>query len=129
MSNPESLAPDDIPMGGQVFALDTKDHIDRLVVPRTLADHLFSEHGRLSAEQERKEFEAVGSELFLREEDIYPIFYRSTTERIAAGASRDEILSEMMAVVARSELPFASALRQAYEDALAGRPPKFHPPI
>jgi hypothetical protein len=112
-------------LGGQVVSLDSTDNLDGLVVPRTIADHLLSEDERVKAEQERKEFEALGSALFLNAEYIYPIAYEFACERVASGATRDQIQSEMTMVAANPDLPFAAIIRQAYDDVLAGRPPRF----
>jgi hypothetical protein len=59
MSLPESLSPFNKIFGGQVVP---DPAIDRLV-PKTNIDHLLSEKARQQAEQERKEFEAVGRDM------------------------------------------------------------------
>jgi hypothetical protein len=107
--------------------LDSESSFDELV-PKTSIDHLLSEEERQKAEEERREFETVGRSMFLTEESLYPIFYAGVYERIAAGVSQDEIRAEMAMLADTPDDTFAAIARTAYEDALAGRPPKFSSP-
>jgi hypothetical protein len=52
-----------------------------------------------------------------------------TEGRIASGVSRDEIQAEMTMLADTPDSEFAAIVQQAYEDALAGRPPKFSSPF
>src|SRR5438034_11720831 len=97
---PESPGPNNI-QGGRVVSWPT---IDKLV-PRTTIDHLLSEEDRQKAEQERKEFEAVGRTMFLNEAELYPIIYESAGQRMASGVSRDEIRAEMRMLADTPDLP------------------------
>lgn len=123
MLTPEPPEPEDTRFGGRVVSLDSDDDLNALVVPRTIIDHLLSESERLKAEQERKEFEAVGSSM--TDEEIYPLVYACARDRIAAGVSQDEIEAEMRLIASMPDFPNASVIRQAYEDVIAGRLPRF----
>jgi hypothetical protein len=125
MSIPNSQGPDDRQGGGKVFSWPTMDQL----LPKTSIDHLISEEERQKAQQERQEFEAVGRNLFMTEEALYPVFYRSACSKLAAGVSHDEVHAEMMLLADIPDDPFAVIVRQAYEDALAGRPPKCSSPL
>jgi hypothetical protein len=107
--------------GGQVVSLDD-DAFDSLL-PKTSIDHLFSEEEGQKAEQERREFEAVGRTLFVNEASLYPMFYELVCERIASGVSPDEIRGEMSIFTKPADL-FGPVFLEALEDALAGRPPR-----
>jgi hypothetical protein len=122
---PESPGPNNNQLGGQVVSWPTLDELalDE-VVPKTTIDHLLSEEERRKAEQERKEFEVVGRMMDLSEVELYPIVYESACEKIASGMSHDDIRVEMMMLADTPDLPFGSIIRQAYEDVLAGRPPR-----
>jgi hypothetical protein len=100
------------------------DGFDNLL-PKTSIEHLLSEEEWRKAEHERREFEAVGRTMFLTEQALYPIFYQTASERMTSGVGQDEIRAEMMMLADTPDLEFASIVRQAYEDALAGRPPRF----
>jgi hypothetical protein len=131
MLTPKSPGPNDAHTGGQVIALDD-DAFDKLL-PETTIDHLLSEEERLKAAEERREFEAVGRTMFLTE-SLYPGIYESVRERLASGVSYDEIRAEMSMLLKRPDLAdpdlkIASVIREAYEDALAGRPPRFSSPF
>ena len=63
MLTPESPGPNDAPSGGGLVWLDDDDF--EKLFPKTTIGHLLSEEERQKAEQERKEFEAVGRTLFL----------------------------------------------------------------
>jgi hypothetical protein len=123
MLTPESPRPDGPPFGGQVVSLDD-DEFDKLLAKTTI-DHLLSEEERQKAAEERREFEAVGRTMFLTERSLYPVFYESARERIASGASPDEIREELLMLAEGADREFASLVRDAYEDVLAGRPPRF----
>jgi hypothetical protein len=101
---------------------------DRLI-PKTTIDHLLTEEERQKAAQERKEFEAVGREMFLTKEYIYPCFYNSARCRLDAGESPDEIRALMSDLEQASDDPMISIILEAYEDVLAGNPPRFSYPF
>jgi hypothetical protein len=123
MFTPESPGGHDDSSGGHVSWLDDHD-FDKLF-PKTTIDHLLSEDDRRKAAEERREFEAVGRTMFLTERSLYPVFYESARERIASGASPNDIRDELLMLAADADLEFASVIRVAYEDVLAGRPPRF----
>ncbi len=125
MLTPESPGPHDVPFGSRVPWLDD-DAFDKLF-PKTTIDHLLSEEERRKVEHERREFEAVGRtmSMFLLERSLYPVFYESACEQMASGVSQDEIRAEMTMLADTEDSTFASIVREAYEDALAGRPPRF----
>ena len=52
-------------------------------------------------------------------------FFQTACEKMASGQSQDEIRAEMMILADTPDLPFASMIRQACEDALSGRPRDF----
>jgi hypothetical protein len=122
---PGASGPYGIHFSGHVFPHAAIDSL----LPKTTIDHLLSEEDRRKAEQERKEFEAVGQAMLLTEENLYPAFYELAIQRVASGGSADEIRREMLILTQVCEIPFASIMREAYEDALAGRPPKFSAPF
>jgi hypothetical protein len=128
MLTPESPEPEDIRFGGQVVSLDSDDELNALVVPRTIIDHLLSESDRLKAKQERKAFEAVGKRS-MTDEEIYSLVYACARDKIAAGVSQDEIEAGMMLIASSPDFPNASIVRQAYEDVIAGRAPRFSLPF
>jgi hypothetical protein len=125
MLPPESPGPNDVPSSGRVVWLDG-DAVENLF-PRTTIDHLLSEKERRKAEQERKEFEALGRrmDLIQTEQVLYCLFYDSASGGVAAGASPEDIQAEMMLLSDTPDGAFASIVRQAYGDVLAGRPPRF----
>jgi hypothetical protein len=125
MLTPESPGPNDVPSSGRVVWLDG-DAFENLI-PRTTIDHLLSVEERQKAEQERKEFEALGWRMALIETEqvLYSLFYDCVYERMAARTSPEEIQAEMMLLSDTPDEAFASIVRQAYEDVLAGRPPRF----
>jgi hypothetical protein len=127
MSNPELPGPNDPHPGGQVVNLDN-DGFEELI-PKTTIDHLLSEEERKQAAEERREFEAVGRSMALTEGSLYSVFYESARERIASGVSVHEIRQEMLVLAKLVDEEFASALCEAYEDVLAGRPPRFSSPF
>lgn len=92
-------------------------------MPKTSIDHLLSEEERQKTEQERREFEAVGSTLFLDEASLYRVVYERVCKRIVSGVSPDVIRGEL-SMFLRTADPLDSIIRTAYEDALAGRPPR-----
>jgi hypothetical protein len=63
--------------------------------------------------------------MFLTERSLYPVFYESARERIASGTSPNDIRDELLMLAADADLEFAAVIREAYEDVLAGRPPRF----
>jgi hypothetical protein len=63
--------------------------------------------------------------MFLTERSLYQVFYASASERIASGASPNDIRDELLMLAADADLQFTSVIRVAYEDVLAGRPPRF----
>jgi hypothetical protein len=127
---PESPEPNDAHSGGQVIDMDD-DAFDKLF-PKTTIDHLLSEEERRKAAEERREFEAVGRTMCWTV-GLYPLVYASTRKRLESGVSYDEIRAEISTFPlgpAREdpENPEAiifSAIRDAYGDVLAGRPPRF----
>ena len=125
MLTPESPGPHDLPLG-RLLPWLTDDDFDK-VFPKTTIDHLLSEDERRKAEEERREFEAVGRrmDLIATEQVLYSLFYDSACEGMAAGTSPEEIQAEMMLLSDTPDEAFASIVRQAYEDILAGRPPRF----
>jgi hypothetical protein len=130
MMTPESQGPNDAPSGGRVVWLDD-DAFDKLF-PKTTIDHLLSEGERQKAEQERGEFEAVGRTLFLNEAgalpeaDVYRIAYESMCRCIASRmVSPDEIREQSSMLHGPPLERGTSIIREAFEDALAGRPPRF----
>jgi hypothetical protein len=120
---PEYPGAHDDSSGGRVAWLD--DHVFDKLFPKTTIDHLLSEDERQKAAEECREFEAVGRTMFITERSLYPVFYESACERIASGASPDEIREELLMLAEDADGEFASVIREAYEDVLAGRPPKF----
>ncbi len=122
MLTPESPGPSHAHSGGQVVSLDD-DAFDKLS-PKTTIDHLLSEEERQKAEQERREFESVGMTMFLNEAKLYPTAYEFVCERVASGVSPDVIRGELP-MIPETPNRLASIMREAYEDALAGRPPRF----
>jgi hypothetical protein len=123
MLTPKRPGPNNAQSFGQLVSLDC-DGFDKLL-PKTSIDHLLSEEERRKAEHERREFEAVGRTMFRTEKALYPIFYETASERMTSGVGQDEIRAEMIMLADTPDLEFASIIRQAYEDALAGRPPRF----
>ena len=139
MLTPESPGPDDVPSGGWIVNedLDAFDHL----VPKTTIDHLLSEEERKKAEQERKEFEAVGRTLFLKhlkevcgdmdfwpESEVYPMAYELASNWLASDMLSPAELRESLLMI---EGPlyslmdrFWASIREAWEDALEDRPPK-----
>ena len=104
--------------------------MDSDVDPETTIDHLLSEEERQKAEQERKEFEAVGRTVFLNdaevllESEVYPTAYEAMCGWIATRVvSPDEIREQLLMLHGPLD-PLTSIFREAYEDALAGRPPR-----
>jgi hypothetical protein len=99
---------------------------DDLVPTKTNFDHLLPEAERALAQQARDEFAALGRQLNYEElrRVLYPVFYESAREQIDAGVSHDEIRAEMAMLAESEDEQLASLHREAYEDALAGRPPQ-----
>src|SRR4051794_38341141 len=123
MSTPESPGPHDIPFGGRLSWLDD-DAFDKLF-PKATIDHLLSDEERRKAEQERKEFEAVGRTLFLNdaevlpESEIYPTAYEVMCGWIATGMVSPNEIREQLSIFHGPPLgPGTSIIREAYEDAL-----------
>ena len=129
MFTPESTGPDDAPSGGRFAWLDD-DAFDHLF-PTTSIDHLLSEEERQKAEQERKEFEVVGRTLFLDdaevlpEAEVYTTAYEVMCGWIASGVVSPDEIRESLSMLRGPLDPVPSIIREAYEDALAGRPPRF----
>jgi hypothetical protein len=92
------------------------------LVPKINIDHLVSEEEHQKAEQERKEFEAAGTNMYLTKEKLYPVYYESARETIAFGISPDEIRREMLMLNETPDLPLNSIEREAYDDDLSGLP-------
>ena len=120
MFTPESPGPHDDSAGGRVDWLD--DHAFDKLFPKTTIDHLLSDEERKKAR--RREFEAVGRTMFLTERSLYPVSLR-VRERIASGASTNDLRDELLMLAADADVEFASIIREAYEDVLAGRRPRF----
>jgi hypothetical protein len=97
-----------------------------LIPETTDFDHLLPEADRALARQARDEFAALGRELNREElrRALYPVFYESAREQIVAGVSHDEIRAELAMLADGQDDQLASLYREAYEDALAGRPPQ-----
>jgi hypothetical protein len=122
MFTPKSPGPNGNPSGGQpVWLYD--EALDKHT-PETTIDHLLSEEDRQKWEQESREFEAVGRNLFLSEALLYPMFYKMVCERMASGVNPDVIREEMSTFHEHADR-FGSIFLEAFEDALAGRPPRF----
>jgi hypothetical protein len=102
---------------------------DDLVPKTTNFDHLLPKAERALARQARDEFAALGRQLNYEElrRALYPVFYEKAREQIIAGISHDEIRAEMATVADSDDGQLASIYRDAYEDALAGRPPHEKP--
>ena len=107
MLTPEPPGPNDNPSVGRVAWLDDDGAFDKLF-PKTTIDHLLSEEERQKAQQERKEFEAVGSTLFLNEAEfyseaeVYPMAYELTRGWIASGVVGPDALRECEPTADRS---------------------------
>jgi hypothetical protein len=129
MLTPESPGPSGAPFGGQVLSVDD-DEFDELF-PKTTIDHLLSEEERQKAAQERKEFETVGRMLFLSDvealpaAEVYPVAYESVCGCIASGVVSPDEIRESLSRLDGPLDPVTAIMREAYEDALAGRPPRF----
>lgn len=130
MLTPESPGSNDAPYSGQLVWLDD-DAFEKLF-PKTTIDHLLSEEERRKAEQERKEFETVGRTLVLNDAgglpdaEVYSIAYESMCQSIASGmVSPDEIREQLSMFHGPPLEPGTSIIREAFEDALASRPPRF----
>src|SRR5262249_51236793 len=119
MLTPEFPGPHDVPFGGLLPWL-INDNFDK-VFPKTTIDHLLSDEERQKAEQERKEFEAVGRRMHLVEmqQVLYSVVYDAACEEMAAGTSPEEMHAEMVLLADTPDLDYASIVRQAYEDVLA----------
>jgi hypothetical protein len=122
MVTPGSPGSNDANPGGQIVSGD--ELVLGKLLPTTSIAHLLSEEKRQKEAQERREFEAVGKSMFLNEATLYPMAYESVRERIASGASTDVIRGELSMLRDTPDL-YASMIREAYEDVLAGRPPRF----
>jgi hypothetical protein len=105
-----------------VNRLEDEPSFDDLL-PATEVDHLLPEDQRPLA---REAFEALGREMDRRltRQALYSIFYESARDQIAAGMSQDAIRAEMTSLADTDDELFAAIVREAYEDALAGRPPR-----
>jgi|GEM_PF-4391015 len=98
------------------------------LVPVTSIDHLLSDEVRLLAILTRSAIEELGKEMDerLTRDVLYPIYYEEVLVMIAAGMSHDEIRAEMTMLVDITEDGLISSIvREAYEDALAGRPSRY----
>src|SRR4051794_13245278 len=122
MMTPESPEPNESMYCGQVVSLD--DEALHKLTPETTIDHLLSEEDRQKWEQESREFAAVGRNPFLSEASLYPMFYEMVCEQMASGVSPDVIRGAISKCHEHSDR-FGSVFLEAFEDALAGRPPKF----
>ncbi len=134
MLTPESPGPNDAPSGGRLVWLDD-DAFEKLF-PKTTIDHLLSEEERQKIERERKEFEAVGRTLFLKdmsevlpEAELYAIAYEVMCGSIASGVVSPNEIREQLSMVHGPLYPVTPIIREAYEDALAGRPPRLSPTL
>jgi hypothetical protein len=96
------------------------------LIPATSINNLVSEEEARLADLECKEFEALGKARDISDEFrvLYRLFYDEALERIASGESRSGILSALAEFVDTDDSLFASAVKEAYCDALAGRPCK-----
>jgi hypothetical protein len=121
MFTPGSPGPNAFPFGGHVVP---DPDLDKLT-PKTTIDHLLSDEERRKADLERIEFETVGHTMFLSDSDLYLDVYESASEKIASDVSHEEIRRERLMIAETPDLPFASIILEAYEDVLAGRPPRF----
>jgi hypothetical protein len=96
------------------------------IVPGTVIDHLLTETEQQHAMAESGEFEFLGKAMDQRQTRaaLYPILYESASEQLTSGVSHEEIRAEMMSLAETEDTIYASVAREAYEDALAGRPPR-----
>ena len=129
MLPPKSPRWTDIYGGGQIIDSD-EVAFDKLI-PKTTIDHLLSEEERRKAAEERREFEAVGRRMGSTK-SLYQIVYECVRQRLSGGMSEDEIRVEMAmfpAILEDADQKVVSVIREAYADALAGRPPRFSLPF
>ena len=86
------------------------------LVPRTTIPHVFS-----------KRIEELADDLNRQRQlqILYPFIYDWTRERLDLGMSHEEIRVEMEKLAGIYEKRFGVDIKQAIEDALAGRPPKY----
>lgn len=108
-----------------VNRLTAMPSIDDLV-PTTSIDHLLSPEERLLARQAREAFEELGREMGRRQawEATYRVLYDLAREQLAGGLSPDELRAEMAELADTDDEEFATTVRAAFEDVLAGRPPR-----
>jgi len=121
MMAPEPSEPDSFRPFNRLRSSGSTDEL----VPETTTDHQLSEAEQQRATEARREFESLGKEMDLRStrRALYPILYEEALEQLASGLSHDEIRAERMSLAGTEDTPYASIAREAYEDALAGRPP------
>jgi hypothetical protein len=114
-------------IGGIMQPVNRLEHEDVLadLVPTTSIDHLLSEEERQHAREDRDAVEALGREMERRETlpTVYSKIYEAARRMLAAGFSPKKIRAEMRPLTdSAPDQEWASITRDAYEDALAGRP-------
>ena len=96
------------------------------LVPKTSIDHLLTAEEVQQAAAERAAFETLAAELG-RQDDfraLYPVYYNVAQANLNSGMSHHGLRTEMEELMIYCDPASASILREAYEDVLAGRPPK-----
>jgi hypothetical protein len=98
------------------------------LVPSTSIDHLLSPEQRQHARQDRDALAALGRQMDQRAVSpvtIYRVFYEFARKMIADGISPEELRAQWLPLTdGHPDSTFAAAIREAYDDALAGRPPR-----
>jgi len=119
------LEPSDPSSGHPLKRLESTPSIDDLL-PRTPINHLLSESEAQLADLALREFEALGAarNTALSMHALYPVFYERARELVAAGVRPDQIREEMAEFLDPEDADYSSAVRRAYEDALAHLPPE-----
>jgi hypothetical protein len=96
------------------------------LLPSTTIHHLLSEEDAERWDAAQKAFAELGKCLKAnaRRRSLYPLFYDDAREQLATGMSADEVRVAMADLMDTGDFEFASIVREAYEDALAGRRPR-----
>ena len=108
------------------------------LLPNTKLDHLLSEQDQQLFEYQllpsppQTLFEAIkqlaefvsGTSPDRLYSEYYPMFYRMARTQLDAGLSNDQI-DDLLSPLASRDQEFVNVVRQAIEDALAGRPPRY----
>jgi hypothetical protein len=122
MPAPESSEPSSIHPFNRLRSSGSTDEL----VPGTTVDHLLSSTEQQHAIEECGEFESLGKEMddSQTRAALYPILYETALEQVTSGVSHDAIRAELVSLVQTDNALYTSIAREAYEDALAGRPPR-----